>query len=135
MKRPKEKHPVVLIIEDDPGHQRLLEICVKRAGCECDCAFDGRSGLQKATKNKYDLIFVDIHIPELDGFVVATDLRENGYTTPLIAITALKFEGLEKKALAVGYNNFLQKPIKPDKIREILSEYVFKGQSAKQASP
>ena len=122
MKTQKEKHPIALIIEDDPGHQRLLEICVKRAGCDCDCTFDGRSGLKKALKNRYDIILIDIHIPELDGFIVATNIRENGYTTPLIAITALKFEGLEKKALAVGYNDFLQKPINSEQLLTKLKE-------------
>ena len=120
----KENRPIALVIEDDPGHQRLLEICIKRAGCDCDCAYDGRSGLQKAHKNRYDIIFVDIHIPELDGFLVANDLRENGFTTPLIAVTALKIEGLEKQALEAGYNDFLQKPIELPAIQKILRQYL-----------
>ena len=125
MDQEQKKHPKVLIVEDDPGHQRLLEIYIKRLGCECDCCYDGRSGLDKAVADDYDLIFVDIHIPELDGFMVAIQLREHSIQTPMVAITALKLEGIERKALAVGYNDFLAKPIEPESLAVLVQKYTF----------
>jgi len=125
METNKDTHPVALVIEDDPGHQRMLEIRIKRGGCQCDCAFDGRTGLEMALNHPYDIIFVDIHIPELDGFMVASALRESRCTTPLVAISALKLEGLERQALAIGYNDFLSKPLEQEDIQGILDKYVF----------
>ena len=125
METNKEIHPVALVIEDDPGHQRMLEIRIKRSGCKCDCAFDGRKGLDKALNKHYDILFVDIHIPELDGFMVAASLRESGCTAPLIAVSALKLEGLEKQALANGFNEFLRKPVEQKALEKIISQYVF----------
>lgn len=118
------KHPQVLIVEDDPGHQRLLQLYIQRTGARCDCCFDGKAGLEAANNNRYDMIFIDIHIPEMDGFMLATQLRDQGHTTPLIAITALKLEEMERKALAVGFNAFLIKPIKQDAITEIEQRFL-----------
>jgi CheY-like chemotaxis protein len=116
--------PIVLIIEDDPGHQRMLEILVKRLGCHCDCAFNGKAGLAKANTNRYDLIFVDIHIPELDGFMVVRFLRDRGLSTPAIAVTALQLDGIDRSALAAGFNDFLRKPIDQQMVADILNKHL-----------
>jgi CheY-like chemotaxis protein len=116
--------PNVLIIEDDPGHQRLLEIMVKRLGCRCDCAFDGKSGRAKASSNQYDLIFVDICIPELDGFMVVHYLRDRGLTTPAIAVTAVEIPGIDRSAMAAGFNDFLRKPIDQTMVAAIIDKYL-----------
>ncbi|MCI0499305.1 MAG: response regulator [Planctomycetales bacterium] len=125
MEQQVEKHPKVLVIEDDPGHQRLLELYILRTGCECDCCFDGRTGMEKAVANHYDLIFIDIHIPEMDGFMVATRLREQGDTTPLIATTALTIEGIKRNAMKIGYTEFMQKPLGEKEIDEVIERYAF----------
>ncbi|NLH17621.1 MAG: response regulator [Phycisphaerae bacterium] len=122
--------PIVLIIEDDPGHQRMLEILVKRLGCRCECAFDGKAGLAKANTNRYDLIFVDIHIPELDGFMVVRFLRDRGLSTPAIAVTALQLQGIDRSALAAGFNDFLRKPIDQQMVAAILEKHLHIRQPA-----
>ena len=73
-----------------------------------------------------DLMFIDIHIPELDGFMVACQLREMGYTLPLIAISALKLEGIERKAKAVGFDEFLAKPIAQSQLERMLTAFGYK---------
>ncbi len=125
------KNPRVLIIEDDPGHQRLLEICVHIAGCQTDCCFDGKTGFAKSQSAHYDMILVDINIPELDGFMVATLLRERGDKTPLVAISALELQGIRRKALAVGFNEFLQKPIEQEVLEKVMQKYIFLQSAAK----
>jgi CheY-like chemotaxis protein len=87
---------------------------------------DGRSALAFIESYPYDLVFLDIHIPELDGFMVACQLRDMGYTVPLIAISALKLEGIERKAKAVGFTEFFQKPIEQDQIQRLLEQYATK---------
>ena len=116
--------PKVLIMEDDPGHRALLEKLIERSGCSCDCAGDGKSGIAKASSNDYDLIFVDIHMPAVDGFVVATSLREQGVAAPMIAVTALLLDGVEQIALDAGYNDFLRKPIREQDISRVISEHL-----------
>lgn len=134
MEEERKQRPRVLLIEDDPGHQRLLEIYIKRLGCDCDCCFDGRCGIDKAAADDYDLILVDIHIPELDGFMVAIQLREQGIRTPLVAVTALKLEGIERKALAVGFNDFLAKPIRQETLAELVKRYTASDSMEKRPS-
>ncbi len=118
--------PRILVVEDDPGYQRLLEIYLRRLGCVCDCCNDGKKALQCVELNQYDILLVDIHIPELDGFMVACRLREMGYTMPLIAVSALKLEGIERKAVAVGFDDFLQKPIEEAQLERLLVHYTAK---------
>ena len=115
--------PKVLVIEDDPGYQRILQLYLQRVGAVCECCFDGKSGLKKAIENHYALIIIDIHIPEMDGFAVATRLKDENDTTPLIAITAITIEGLRKNALKVGFTEFLQKPLTEEQITRIVQQY------------
>jgi CheY-like chemotaxis protein len=117
--------PRILVVEDDPGYQRLLELSIRRLGCHCDCCYDGKAAVEYAASHSCDMMFIDIHIPELDGFMVACQLREMGYTLPLVAISALKLEGIARKALAVGFNDFLQKPVEQEQIKLLLDRYVF----------
>ena len=116
--------PKILIIEDDPGHQKFLEKLIEKSGCSCDCADEGISGIAKASSNDYDVIFVDIHIPNLDGFVVVTTLRERGIRTPMIAVTALLLDGVDRIALDAGYNDFLRKPIEQKDVTRVVEEYL-----------
>lgn len=119
-----DQSPRVLIIEDDPGHQILLDNLVKRAGCSCDFANNGRSGVAKACVNDYDLIFADIHMPNLDGYEVAASLRRRGITTPMVAVTGLQFDGVGQIALDAGYDDFLTKPIEQADVSRIIRKYL-----------
>ena len=123
MQKESKDKPNILVIEDDPGHQRILELYLVRAGCTCECCFDGKTGLQKAMSGQFQLIFIDIHIPELDGFSVATRLFENGNHTPLIAVTALTIESLKRNAMKIGFKEFLQKPISETQIQDIVAQF------------
>ncbi|MDH4008312.1 MAG: response regulator [Desulfuromonadales bacterium] len=115
--------PSVLIAEDDLIYQRLLEKYIEQAGGRCEFASDGKDAFEKATENEYDLIFIDIHIPSLDGIMLVKLLREDGCTTPLIAVTALQLECLERNALTVGFNEFFQKPISKAEILSLFEKY------------
>jgi CheY-like chemotaxis protein len=115
--------PRVLIAEDDLVYQRLLERYIQRAGGSCECSSDGRTALQKATENHYDLLLIDMHIPSLDGIMLVKLLRERGCAIPSIAITALEIDNLEQNALTVGFNEFFQKPITETDISSLFKRY------------
>ncbi len=118
----ESQEPVVLIVEDDLGHQRLLELLVKRAGCRCDCAFDGRQGLDMALANEYDLIIIDINIPEIDGLEVVRQIRRHGSTVRTVAVTALQTRDLERRALSAGFDGFFKKPIDAALVASIMRQ-------------
>ena len=113
----------VLVVEDDPAYQRIMEIYIKRVGGRCECTFDGNLAFKKAIENDYDLLFIDINIPSIDGIMLAKLLRERGHKTPLIAMTALKLENLKQNALEVGFNEYFQKPITEEQIISLFEKY------------
>lgn len=123
MVRDADKKIKVLVVEDDAGYRRLLELYIHRAGCEADSCPDGKTAMDKIADNEYDLIFVDMQIPKIDGIMVAFLLREKGYRKPLIAITALKVENMEQNALTVGFDEFLEKPVEYDDILRLLKKF------------
>ncbi len=115
----------ILVIEDDLCYQRLIERCLRRCGVvEIDFSADGKSGMEKVLTGDYDLAFVDIQLPQLDGFMIATLLREQDWQIPLVAMTALKIEGLEHKALAVGFDEFQIKPLSENTILRVLKKHL-----------
>lgn len=125
MESHKDRNLKVLIIEDNPGHLSLLKKLLQQHGCICTDCMDGRTGLAEAMENEYDMIFVDIRLPEIDGFLIATKLRDSGHNVPLIATTAVNLENIERYAKAVGYNMLISKPITEEMIQEILHNSTF----------
>lgn len=117
------KNPKVLVIEDDPSYSRLLQMYVERAGGECDICEDGNQALYKVLSNPYDFVLVDMHLPGMDGIMLAVMLRDRGYTKPLIAITALKLENIEENALKAGLDEFIEKPVTFEKIQDLFKRY------------
>jgi DNA-binding response OmpR family regulator len=117
------KNPKVLVIEDDPSYSRLLQMYVERAGASCDICDDGNQALYRVLSGSYDFVLVDMHLPGMDGIMLAVMLRDKGYTKPLIAITALKLENIEENALKAGLDEFIEKPVTFEKIQDLFQRY------------
>lgn len=117
------KSPKVLVIEDDASYSRLLQMYVERAGGEADICDDGNQALYRVLTNSYDFVLVDMHLPGMDGIMLAVMLRDKGYTKPLIAITALKLENIEENALKAGLDEFIEKPVTFEKIQDLFRRY------------
>ncbi len=100
----------VLIIEDDSNIIDLLEIHLKDLNCEVTRALDGKQGLLLAVSNAYDLIVLDIMLPEMDGLEVCREIRMNKVHTPILMLTA-KSEEIDKVlGLETGADDYLTKP-------------------------
>ena len=123
MEREQTKKPRILVVEDDRSFLSLMGIYIERAGARYDAAADGRSALQMAGCNNYDLILMDMQIPEIDGIMVAHLLKERGYSGALVAMTSLKLENMERNALTVGYNEFIEKPVEYTDIERLIHQY------------
>lgn len=113
----------VLVVEDDRSYYRLLQMYIERAGGESDVCEEGNQALDRILQNFYDLVFVDMHIPGIDGIMLSVILREKGYTRPLIAISALQLENMEENALKAGLDEFIEKPVTYEKIESLFRKY------------
>lgn len=108
----------VLIVEDDPNIINLLEIHLKDLDCETTTATDGNTGLLKAIENNFDLIILDIMLPEMDGLEVCRQLRASKSHTPILMLTARSEEIDKILGLETGADDYLTKPFS---VREFIA--------------
>lgn len=108
----------VLIIEDDHDIVGLLTIHLSDLDCKCDPSFDGKDGFVKAKSGDYDLIILDLMLPEMDGLEICNKLRALDVNTPILMLTA-KAEEIDKViGLESGADDYLTKPFS---IREFIA--------------
>jgi len=103
----------ILLVEDEPGLQMTLEDLLTTEGYEVETAADGESGLLKATASSYDLIILDVMLPKRNGFDLCKDLRQRGYDTAILMLTA-KAQVVDRVVgLKLGADDYLAKPFDP----------------------
>lgn len=108
----------ILVVEDNELNQLLATKALQRGGCKVDIASDGRKAIEKLRNGKYDVILMDIQMPEMDGYEATRYIRTN-FTSPLseipvIAMTAHAFSSDEDKCIAAGMNDYISKPFKQE---------------------
>lgn len=104
----------ILFIEDDPMNRRVVRDMLSVAGMLMSEADGGRSGIARLENEEFDLLLLDLRMPEMDGFEVMRALRGRGDTLkniPIVVVTADASPGLEDKCLATGADAVLFKPI------------------------
>ncbi|MCX5636999.1 MAG: ATP-binding protein [Planctomycetota bacterium] len=114
----------VLVAEDAPANQLLFRTLLERQGLEVTIAEDGLKAVEKATSESYDIIFMDMQMPNLNGYAAAERLRSLGITTPIVALTAHAMAGDDTKCLDAGCDVYLSKPISQPRLLEILRKYL-----------
>lgn len=124
IKTKKQKAPKILLVEDDAIIQKIHTAMLKKLGCEVDLAENGYQALQMATHN-YDLIFMDVGLPDLDGIEVAKQIThqinvEHAIHTPIIGLTGYGDDENKNKCLAVGMDDVAVKPVKFEEIQRLL---------------
>jgi two-component system response regulator RegX3 len=102
--------PRVLVVEDEQALAEGLGAALRWQGYECDLAADGRAGLEAAAKGRYDVLVLDVMLPEMSGFDVIRRLREAGVATPTILLTARGGEADRVKGLELGADDYVTKP-------------------------
>jgi PAS domain S-box-containing protein len=128
----------VLLAEDDEDIQKLIRRLLQEAGLEVDLAPNGRVACEKAAASEaagrpYDVILMDVRMPELDGHEAARQLRQDGWQGPMIALTAHAMTGDREKCLDAGCDAYLAKPINAEELFDALARYL--GQTASPAQP
>jgi len=112
----------ILLAEDNLFNRKVNQTLFKSLGFEVDFAQNGNEVIQKVKDKNYHIIFMDILMPEMDGFETAYRLRNMDYKLPIVALTAVETEDAKKRAFENGFNYYLVKPAAIGDIRKILLE-------------
>lgn len=105
----------ILVVEDDKSVRNLISTTLQINDYEYDQAVDGKSSLKLLTSNKYDIVFIDLGLPDIDGIEVINKFREFS-TTPIIVISARSNDEDKIEALDAGADDFLTKPFSVDEL-------------------
>ncbi|OHB54835.1 MAG: hypothetical protein A2Y07_07295 [Planctomycetes bacterium GWF2_50_10] len=110
----------ILVAEDNPSNQTLINILLTKLGFEVVIAEDGYMAVEKALGGKFDLIFMDMQMPRMNGLDAVRLLREKGVGLPIVALTANALTGAQAECIKAGCDDFIAKPIDRNKLIEIL---------------
>jgi DNA-binding response OmpR family regulator len=121
----------VLVVEDDPRIARVVEQALVEAGHRVDVAYDGLDALTRAEPGVYDLIVLDLMLPELDGITVARELRRERVRTPILMLTARDAVADRVRGLDSGADDYL---VKPFALEELLARVRALGRRAGDAA-
>ena len=120
-----KKRPSVLLVEDSPIVQVAHRAMLKSIGCRVDVARNGAEALQ-LSENKYDIIFMDVGLPDISGIEVTAKIRgrdsNNKNSVPIVALTTHEESDIHKQCLEAGMNKVEMKPISLDKLKKIISD-------------
>ncbi|MCK5719770.1 MAG: response regulator [Thiomargarita sp.] len=123
----KTDMPNILLVEDDKLNQMVTEMALEDSSCQLDIANHGEEALIMLTDNSYDLIFMDLHMPILDGYATTKQIRINEQTTknhiPIIAMTADNSPEDLAKCLEIGIDDILHKPINKNTFNQMLEKW------------
>jgi two-component system sensor histidine kinase/response regulator len=118
----------VLVAEDNAVNQRLATRLLEKRGHRVTVMANGRQAVEALANQTFDLVLMDVQMPEMDGFEATAAIRErerhNGSHIPIIALTAHAMKGDRERCLIAGMDGYLSKPIRPQELDEILEKYL-----------
>jgi CheY-like chemotaxis protein len=120
-----QAHPLkILIAEDNLINQKLTERVLAKLGYEPKIVANGREVLEEVDRTKYDMILMDVQMPEMDGLEATRIIRSSkGHQPVIIAITANVMQGDREQCLEAGMDDYISKPIKLDLLVAALEKY------------
>ena len=125
--------------EDNPVNQKLAMRLLEKRGHRVVVASNGREALSALARDRYDLVLMDVQMPEMDGLEATKEIRSKekgtGRHQPVVAMTALVMKGDRERCLEAGMDGYLAKPIRPQELDEVLDAYVPRGRAAGFSSP
>ncbi|MBA3683085.1 MAG: response regulator [Bacteroidetes bacterium] len=104
----------VLVVEDNPYNQLLAQHVLEGMGCEIEIAENGKKAIEKIETTTYDIVLMDIQMPEMDGYEATRYIRAKGNKIPIIAMTAHALNDDDAKCIHAGMNDYISKPFEPD---------------------
>ncbi|MBL8327225.1 MAG: PAS domain-containing protein [Rubrivivax sp.] len=122
---------IILVAEDEPVNRMVLLRQLELLGHQTEVAVDGAQALQMWQLNRYDLLLTDLHMPMMDGYALAREIRAReaagsaaDQRMPILALTANALQGEEGRALAAGVDEYLTKPIRMQELQQVLARWL-----------
>lgn len=115
----------ILAVDDMELNLRLVDAWLKQSAATLDLAYDGKTAISKCSEIEYDLILMDVQMPNMDGMTAAKEIRKTAHNkgTPIIAVTAHAMADEKEKFLRNSMDDFLPKPIKQDKLISVIQQW------------
>ncbi|MER2530057.1 MAG: response regulator [Candidatus Competibacter sp.] len=117
----------ILLVEDNAINRRMACILLEQLGCQVDEVTNGREAVDRVISGRYDLVLMDISMPEMDGFEATREIRRregDGPHVPIIAMTALAMRGDRERCLAAGMDDYIPKPVKRQTLTAMLGRFL-----------
>ena len=114
----------VLVVEDSKSNQELIKLLLERFGVEVTIAEDGKEAVDKALNQQFDIIFMDIQMPNMDGYQATKLLRRKGLKTPIIALTAYAMPEDCERCISAGCDDYLRKPIDNELLLTVIKKHL-----------
>lgn len=123
-----EKPAPVLLVEDNPTNQKVTVLLLERFGLEVKLANNGKEAVEAVSREKFSVILMDCHMPEMDGFEATQAIRKlqalSAAYTPIIALTALAMAGDRERCIASGMDDYIPKPIDKELLKIKLNHWL-----------
>jgi signal transduction histidine kinase/CheY-like chemotaxis protein len=117
----------ILVVEDNKMNQKVIGTMLKTLGYSCDMADDGVAGYIKANEKHYDLVFMDLIMPEMNGYDCARKILAGDKTTLIAAFTADNMPDAKRKAELSGIKEFIAKPVRIEELKKIFAKHFKKS--------
>ncbi len=118
-----KEHINILLAEDNIYNSMMTKAQLKSLGFDVDVAKNGNEVIAMVKEKKYDIIFMDLLMPEKNGYETVSELREKGLNIPVVALTAVETDDSKQKASQTGINKYLVKPVTAEILREVLLDW------------
>ena len=112
----------VLVVDDGEANRELVRLVLEEVGLSVAGAENGQVGVDMATRERFDVILMDMQMPVMDGFTATRTLRQQGMKLPIFALTANAMKGFEREVLDAGCSGYLTKPVDIDLLLQTLGE-------------
>lgn len=124
----------ILVVEDNFVNRKVCQKILERHGCRVHFAENGQEALNRIDVQNYDLVLMDLQMPVMDGFETTLAIRARdrkaGRHTPIVALTAHAMRGDKEKCLAIGMDDYLTKPVKPQDLDQVVARWSVVAQAA-----
>ena len=114
-----ELKPHILLVEDSPANRAVASAILERAGCEITAVDNGLEAIASVERTRFDLVLMDVSMPEMDGLEATRRIRDQGFHSPrlpIIAMTANAFSGDRDRCIAAGMNDYVPKPFSREQL-------------------
>ncbi len=119
----------ILLVEDNPVNQKLAVRLIGKTGIDADTVVNGKEAVKALEMVSYDLVFMDVQMPEMDGYEATRIIRDPGsnvrnHDVPIVAMTAHAMKGDREKCIEAGMDDYISKPIRPEKLGQMMDKYL-----------